>query len=172
MGLHQVLVFSRVISLSIVFFAPAAFAGVDLETEDKANALVHISKFVTWPSLEKNKVRLCLSSDSPVMAFKNMIVESPIGDARSLEVKTDSNQTDECDLLFFDDAYQLSNPSLLEETHSGLMTVTDVTGGFEIGILHFLSIDQKLCFAINKATLAKTSLRIDSQLLRLAKRLK
>ena len=165
----------RRLLLSVAFVlmpVSSTWADTNVEQELKAAYLVHLAKFVTWsqPAAD-NEVRLCLSSQSEIAQFRDAINERSVGGGRLLKVLMDPEQLIDCDLLFWDAASQRRESDKLSNTHSGLLVVTDFSGGLQLGAVQFFSRDLKLRFAVNEEILDRASYRINSQLLRLARKL-
>lgn len=147
--------------------------------QHRAIYLYNFSKFTTWPA------DASFPTNAPLVV--GILGDDPFGDAmsilrgksiegRPLVVKSfpQLSDVDRCDMLFLSESERKNWPEILkalEGTH--ILTVAEGEGFLEQGGMINLLMEKKtLTFEINQAAAEAAGLKIDSRLLRLAKRVK
>lgn len=149
------------------------------EYDIKAALIYKFLPFVTWPETD----------DTPSSLTLGVVGKNPFGDtlreiegrqigSRSLVIRhLDSNadiaQLKRCQVLFLAEADEENLRRILREV-SGLpiLTIGDCTGFIDQGgIIGFVTKERRIAFEINLSAIAKATLAIRSQLMRLAVRI-
>jgi hypothetical protein len=161
-------------ALAVLCSAGAATADPASEAAVKAAFVYNFAKFVEWPagaSAEPgSEVRICTAGLDAELASSVAALAGKSVQARIVSIKSDVKlaEMDACQLLMLG----TTGRALAESARgkAGLLTVSDVKGFAAAGgIIELFVEDGKMRFEINTHAAQHASLRISSQLLKLAR---
>ena len=173
--------------LSSIFFgwAPVVaddVAGASREDRLKAAFVYNFAKFVTWPTPKvdaspSEPVVVGLfggqTADDSLAVAMRTIAGKKIGE-RSIAIRIIQNSADilDCHILFITDApHKTIHEALAVTAGQPVLTVSDQADFAEQGgMIQLIRVDNRLRFIINRNTATLSSLRISSQLLKLARK--
>jgi hypothetical protein len=142
----------------------------DIEAKVKAAYLYHLTKFVDWPSLPANEVRICLLGAESVGGMMADLSNRQVRDRPlKIEVETVTDPA-QCQVLFIGRADKRL-PELLKRVRgSAVLTVSDSNDfARHGGIVGFYAEAGKIKLEINPETALAANLRISAKLLELAR---
>lgn len=165
------------LAVVLVFFCGAIHAYADtseLEYRVKSAFLYNFTKFIEWPAARKRADFVMCVAGSPQLHAK--LVET-IGDKENngMPIKFSSirhpGEAQNCQLVFlgFMDAARLTDwVGALSD--AAVLTVSDDSGFIEMGgMIQFVIIDGKIRFDINQTAANRSSIKMSSKLLGLAR---
>jgi hypothetical protein len=154
--------------------AAAAERAQPSEYEVKAAFLLNFVKFVTWPHSEPNErhepVSICIAGENPFGETLDLILRGESVDGRRITaVKLDGRRPSSCSVLFV--AKSEREPAkLLAEAGVRVLTVGEEQSFLDQGgMIAFVVENRRVRFDINQRAVAKTSLRISSRMLAVAR---
>ena len=165
-GLSLCLTLLTALSMS----APGRAQGNPLEAKVKAAYLFHLAKFVEWPNLPANELRLCVIGADSVGDMMASLANRQLRD-RPLKIEvgtlTDPSQ---CQVLYIGQGDKRLPELIRRVRGQGVLTVSD-GGDFarQGGIVGFYSEAGKIKLEINPATARSANLKISAKLLELAR---
>ena len=148
-----------------------------VEYRVKAAFLLNFARFVEWPHTvfqnDKTPITVCIFRYDPFGSALDDIVRGKIISSRVLAVRrvTDLQELPSCNLVFVSDREARHLPEILDSLKGGSVLIIGETGDFAErgGSIHFFLEDNKLRFAVNLDSLARSRLTVSSKLLALAK---
>lgn len=148
----------------------ASSAEDDLESKVKAAYLFHLTKFVDWPDMPTDHLRICVIGNDPV---GKMLGELSDRRVKELPLKIEVNTPVDlatCQILFISRSEKHWGEILNRLNGTNVLTVSDLDNfARRGGIVSFYSEDGKIKLEINPAAVRKTNLRISSKLMELAR---
>jgi len=147
--------------------------GVSLEDKTKAVFIYNFMKYIQWPDDDTTRP-FCIAviGKSGIIAPLKEIEKKKTVRNRKIEVKQVQNITDidTCHILFISKSEKKRLQDILDSTHHrNILTVSDAEGFSERGVvITFRIINDKIRFQINSTALDTLTLRVSSQLLKLA----
>jgi hypothetical protein len=150
--------------------ATAIAAEGDLETKVKAAYLYHLTKFVEWPSLPADAVRICVLGSDAVGAMMGELANRQVRD-RPLKIEVGAIVDPvRCQVLFIGGEEKRASDILVRVRGLGVLTVSDVENfARRGGIVGFYSEAGKIKLEINPDAARAANLRISAKLLELAR---
>lgn len=167
-------IFSRrgVLMWVLALLAPAAVPAMaeNIEAKVEAAYLYHLTKFVDWPALPENEVRICVLGSAAVGSMMGDLAGRQVRD-RPLKIEVE-NITDPtgCQVLFIGrDDRRL--PDVLKRVRgASVLTVSDLEDfARQGGIVGFYFEAGKIKIEINPEAARAANLRISAKLLELAR---
>ena len=162
----------RSLALLSALLAPAAFPAVanDLEAKIEAAYLFHLTKFVDWPALPANEVRICVIGSTALGNMMGDLTGRLVRD-RPLKIEVD-NVADPsvCQILFIGrDSKRLAD--LLRQVRgAAVLTVSDLENfARQGGIVGFYFEEGKIKLEINPEAARAVNIRISAKLLEVAR---
>lgn len=164
--------------LSLVVSFTPAFSDETTSREQKIKAalIYYIAKFVEWPlSSSKLSIQVCVQASQGMFAEVQDTLRGKVIGSRPIDIQkfADSESlysSTTCNLVFFDRAELLANPSLPEKLKGrSILTVCEVERP-EWGscVIQIFEQDNKARLAIDTALATSAKLKISSELLELA----
>lgn len=160
-----------------LLFAPSARAVPPTEYQLKAVFLLNFARYVTWPEealAGSEAIDICVLGRDP---FGEHLTGLEARQAQGRTVKVhfppSPEQTGGCEVVFVAASEQRRlNAVLRELTVRPVLTVSDIDGFVEAGgNIGLVTVDDRIRFDINRATVFQQHLRLSAQLLKLARRL-
>ncbi len=151
--------------------APAAAQADNVfEAKVKAAYLFHLTKFVDWPSLPSDALRICVLGNDPV---GTLLLELSGREVKEHALKIDVNPHADlalCQVLFISRSERKWGEILSRVRGNSVLTVSDhddfAQGG---GVVGFYSEGGKIKLEINPAAARKADLKISAKLLEMAR---
>lgn len=148
----------------------------DQEYQIKAAFVYNFAKFVEWPAASfkdtQTPLAICILGNDPLKGSLDNLKDKRI-EGRPVLVRkiTTVEHSDECHMLFIPMAQKDNLLHILKAVQNrSILTVSDTKGFSNSGVMiNLILIDNRIGFEINQATAGRASLRISSQLLKLAK---
>jgi len=171
-GIHSycILMLTLVIMLSVN--ADAAELG---EFEIKSGMLYNFTNFVEWPAESFDKARtlgICIAGDNSANGSFFRLHGKQYKD-RTIFVRKirDPDSTAGCNLLFIHSSESRQLHAYLQIAHKrSILTVSDIDNfASSGGIIGFIELDGKVRFEINLDAAQQSKIKINSQLLKLAR---
>ncbi len=148
---------------------------VDRQEQFKAVYLFHFANFIEWPKAKLaagKQFNICtLNADNLVPYLNELAGESIKGKMVTIYTQPKQNQFSRCHIIFIDKQSDLMDKSLLSTAiKNNILLVSDKNSFVNKGgtIEYFIE-NNKLRIAINLTMTKKTSLKVSSKLLRIAK---
>jgi hypothetical protein len=149
--------------------AGSAIADTDLEAKVKAAYLYHLTKFVDWPVLPANEIRLCVVGSEPVGNMMGDLSNRPVRE-RSLKIDTDPGDPALCQVLFIGRGERRAAEILKRVRGGNVLTVSDAEDfARQGGIVGFYAESGKIKLEINADGARAANLRVSAKLLELAR---
>ncbi|MBK6741902.1 MAG: YfiR family protein [Hydrogenophilales bacterium] len=144
--------------------------GNPLEAKVKAAYLFHLAKFVEWPNLPANELRLCIVGSDSVGEMMGQLANRQLRDRPlKIEVGTLADPT-QCQVLYIGQGDKRLPELIRRVRGQGVLTVSDVDDfARQGGIVGFYSEAGKIKLEINPATARGANLKISAKLLELAR---
>lgn len=142
----------------------------DIEAKVKAAYLYHLTKFVDWPVLPANEVRICVLGSDAVGGMMTDLSNRQVRD-RPLKVEVDTlTDPAQCQVLFIGRGDKRL-PEILKRVRGvGVLTVSDIDDfARHGGIVGFYVESGKIKLEINPEAARVANLRISAKLLELAR---
>lgn len=168
---------SRITRFAVLIIAfstanPAA-AGADLEFQVKAAFLHNFAKFVEWPPSASDRAEFCigLMGVDPFGDTIDEMVKGRMLNGKPVVVRRVSRAPDArlCQILFINLGDQ-GLADVLKSVTPGILTIGQAGKFIEAGgMINFFIEDNKVRFEVNPDAARKAGLRIDAQLLKLAR---
>lgn len=155
--------------LSLV--AHAAVGGEsDLEAKVKAAYLFHLTKFVDWPTLPANEVRICVIGSETVGGMMGELSTRQVRN-RPLKIEVDNlTNPAACQVLFIGRGDRRLAEILRQVRGNGVLTVSDQDSFTrQGGMVGFYQEGGKIKLEINPETARAVNLRISAKLLEVAR---
>ncbi|MDT8389395.1 MAG: YfiR family protein [Lentisphaeria bacterium] len=170
-----------VLLAAFVILAPRACCRAESpgEYDIKAALIYKLLPFVTWPDTDETPSSLTIGvvGKNPFGDTLREIEGRRIG-SRSLVVRhfdtnADIAQLKRCQVLFLADADEENLRRILQAVSSWpILTIGDCPGFVDRGgVIGFVTRERRVAFEINQSAMAKASLAVRSQLMRLAARI-
>lgn len=156
--------------LLLGLIAPSRAAESPLETKVKAAYLVHLAKFVEWPSLPANEMRICVTGSEGVGEMMRQLASKPLRD-RPLKVELGvPGDPAQCQVLYIGPTEKNARDLLKRVRGQGVLTVGDQDDFTrQGGIVGFYGEAGKIKLEINPAAARGANLKISAKLLELAR---
>ncbi|MBU4150618.1 MAG: YfiR family protein [Gammaproteobacteria bacterium] len=163
--------FLAVLLLSLgICLIPTVHADEELEDKVKAAYLFHLVKFVDWPGLPPDELRICVYGSKSMADLMGELSNRKVKE-RTLKIDAnDPSDPSRCQVVFIGRTEKRWH-SLLEKT-AGLpiLTVSDHDGfARRGGMVGFYADGGKIRLEINPGVTHKANLRLSSKLLELAR---
>lgn len=163
------------IMLTLFLLAANAAAAELGEYDIKSGMLYNFTNFIEWPtdSLDKTKsLSVCVAGDNPSNSSFNRLQGKPYKERAIVvrQIKEPDGSTG-CNLLFIhsSESHQLAAYLQLAQKRS-ILTVSDIDKfASNGGIIGFIEQDGKVRFEINLDAAQQAKIKINSQLLKLAR---
>ena len=159
------------VALAIGMLLPSvAHAEIDLETKVKAAYLYNFTKFVDWPNLPPDSLRICVVGNDPVGGMlgelsNRQVKERPL----KIEVNTPMDIA-LCQVLFISRSEKKWEDILGRLRGAGVLTVGDQNGFARSGgVVGFYSEGGKIKLEINPAAARSANLKISAKLMELSR---
>lgn len=149
---------------------PTAHADEELEAKVKAAYLFHLVKFVDWPDLPPDEVRICVYGSKTMAAMLGELSNRQVKD-RALKIAADDpSDLSRCQVMFIGRAEKKWRGLLEKAAGMHILTVSDLEDfASQGGMVGFYSAGGKIKLEINPATAQSAELKISSKLLELAR---
>lgn len=153
-----------------MLWSRVSLAEDDLEAKVKAAYLFHLTKFIDWPRLPADSLRICVVGNDPVGRLlgelsNRQVKERPL----KIEVNT-SIDLALCQVLFVSRSEKKWGDLLEKMDGQSVLTVSDLDDfARHGGIVGFYSEGGKIKLEINPAAARHANLRISSKLMELAR---
>ena len=157
------------LTLGIVV-AQTACADEGLEAKVKAAYLFHLVKFVDWPGLPPDEVRICVYGSKTVAVLLGELSDRQVKE-RALKIDADSpSDLSHCQVMFIGRAEKKWRGILDKAQGLPILTVSDHEDfARRGGMVGFYAEGGKIRLEINPATAQGAELRVSSKLLELAR---
>ena len=148
--------------------APDAAAQATLENSVKANYLVRITAFVSWPAAAFARpdapIVICVLGPDPFGAVLDRAAVGQTAHGRPIAIRRPSSSAAAtgCHILY------LGAETAGQSAPAGALVVTDASVGSARGALHFVISDGRVRFHIDLRAAARQGLTLNSRLLNLA----
>jgi hypothetical protein len=158
------------LSLGTGMLGSVAAVEGDIEAKVKAAYLYHLTKFVDWPALPANEVRICVMGSEAVGAMMVDLSSRQVRE-RPLKVEVDSvADPTQCQVLFVGRTDKRLTDVLRRVRGAGVLTVSDADDfARHGGIVGFYTEAGRIKLEINADTARAANLRISAKLLELAR---
>lgn len=159
------------ISLAIcMLLAPTAHAEADLETKVKAAYIYNLTRFVDWPRLPADSMRICVIGNDQVGSVLGELGNRQVKDRPlKIEVNMPSDLTS-CQVLFISRSTRKWEDMLARLRGASVLTVGDQEGFARSGgMVGFYSEDGRIRLEINPPAARNANLKISSKLLELSR---
>lgn len=149
---------------------PTAHADEELEAKVKAAYLFHLVKFVDWPGLPPDEVRICVYGSKTMAAMLGELSDRQLKD-RALKIAADDpSDLSRCQVMFIGRAEKKWRNLLEKAAGMPVLTVSDLEDfASQGGMVGFYSAGGKIKLEINPATAQNAELKLSSKLLELAR---
>lgn len=155
--------------LAFAHAVPAADE-VGLEAKVKAAYLYHLTKFVEWPALPPDAVRICVVSADAVGGMLGELSNRQVQE-RPLKIEVGISDPTRCQILFIGRDAPGSDDILVRVRGASVLTVSDREDfAREGGIVGFYPDDGKLKLEINPEAARAADIRISAKLLELSRK--
>jgi hypothetical protein len=155
--------------LAVVQAAPAADDS-GLEAKVKAAYLFHLTKFVDWPALPPDAVRICVINADAVGGMLGELTNRQVQE-RPLKVEIDVADPTRCQILFIGRGERRSSEILGRVRGASVLTVSDREDfARQGGIVGFYSDAGKLKLEINPEAARAANLKVSAKLLELSRK--
>lgn len=152
-----------------LFSVFAQAADGDLEAKVKSAYLYHMTKFVEWPTLPPDVLRICVIGSDQIGGMLEELSNRQVRD-HVLRIEVNANDPTRCQVLFLGRAEKRTNEILARIKGLSVLTVSDrddfVRSG---GIVGFYLESGKVKLEINPEAARTANLKISSRLLELAR---
>ena len=162
-----------IIGVALTFgisLASAAHAETDFETKVKAAYLYQLTKFVDWPNLPPDSIRICVVGNDPV---GGMLGELSNRQVKERPLKIEVNAAIDlaiCQVLFISRSERRWENILGRLSGTSVLTVSDQDGFAQNGgVVGFYSEGGKIKLEINPAAARNANLKISSKLMELSR---
>ena len=165
----RMLLILLLIAAGVVPHASAA-AEKDLEAKVKAAYLFHLTKFVDWPALPPNEIRICILGSEAVGGMMGDIANRMVRN-RPLKIEVDViTDPAQCQVMFIGRSEKRLS-ELVKRLHgANVLTVSDLEDfARRGGMVGFFADAGKLRLEINPENARAGNLRISAKLLELAR---
>jgi hypothetical protein len=141
-----------------------------LEAKVKAAYLFHLAKFVEWPNLPANEMRICILGSDSVGEMMGQLANRQLRD-RPLKIEVGApNDPAQCQVLYIGHSERRIADMLKRVRGQGVLTVSDADDfARQGGIVGFYSDSGKIKLEINPASARGANLKISAKLLELAR---
>jgi hypothetical protein len=141
-----------------------------LEAKVKAAYLVHLAKFVEWPSLSGSEMRICVTGSERVGDMMEQLPSRQLRD-RTLRVEVGAiADPSQCQVLYIGQTERRPSEIVRRARGHEVLTVSDQEDfAKQGGIVGFYSDAGKIKLEINPANARNANLRISAKLLELAR---
>jgi hypothetical protein len=153
-----------------ICLAQAARAEEALEAKVKAAYLFHLVKFVDWPSLPPDELRICVYGSKTMAVLLNELSDRQVKE-RALKIAADDpSGLSRCQVVFVGRAEKRWRDILEKAAGRHILTVGEQDDfARQGGMVGFYSEGGKIKLEINPATAQSAELKLSSKLLELAR---
>lgn len=158
------------LALLAAMAAPAAPADSELQAKVEAAYLFNLTKFVEWPALPPNEVRICVLGADAVGSMVTGLSGRPVRD-RPLKIEVDSvADPTACQILFIGRG-EARLPEILQRVRgAAVLTVSDAEDfARRGGMVGFYADGGRIKLEINPDTARAANLRLSAKLLEVAR---
>lgn len=153
-----------------ICLTPTALADEELEAKVKAAYLFHLVKFVEWPSLPSDEVRICVFGSKTMAAMLGELSNRQVKDRALKIAANDPSDLSRCQVMFIGRAEKKWRGLLEKAARLPVLTVSDLEDfASQGGMVGFYSAGGKIKLEINPATAQNAELKLSSKLLELAR---
>jgi hypothetical protein len=168
---HSKLSATGCIMLAIGMLLPSvSMAEGDLEAKVKAAYLFHLTKFVDWPNLPTDHLRICVVGNDPVGRLLGELTNRQV---KELPLKIEVNTSVDlalCQVLFISRTERKWGNLLEKMNGMSVLTVSDLEDfAHHGGMVGFYAEGGKIKLEINPVAARNANLRISSKLMELAR---
>ncbi len=148
----------------------AARAETDLGTKVKAAYLYQLTRFVEWPDLPPDSIRICVVGDDAVGGMLGELSNRRVKE-RLLKIEVNASiDPAMCQVLFISRSERRWEEILGRVHGSSVLTVSDQNGfAHSGGVVGFYSEEGKIKLEINAAAARDANLKISSKLMELSR---
>jgi hypothetical protein len=147
----------------------------NLEYRIKAAFLLNFTKYITWPDAsfgsDGDPIKVCLLGDSPFGAALDSIKGKEVN-GRPIELvhAPTPDKLPACHVIFFGNNMDMEDVDPSLQLHEQPILTVGEKKGFASrgGMINFIVVENKVRFEINPGAVEAASLKISSQLLKLA----
>lgn len=148
----------------------AAHADEELEAKVKAAYLFHLVKFVDWPGLPPDEVRICVYGSKSMAAMLGGLSDRQVRERTLKIVADDPSDLSRCQVMFIGRAERKWHGLLERAAGLPILTVSDLEDfASQGGMVGFYTEGGKIRLEINPATAQGAELKVSSKLLELAR---
>jgi hypothetical protein len=142
----------------------------DLEAKVKAAYLYHLTRFVDWPVLPPQEIRICVMGSDAVGRMLGELSNRPVRD-RTLKIEVEgASEPGQCQVLFIGRGERRLPEVLKRVRGSSALTVSDAEDfARQGGMVGFYAESGKIKLEINQDNARAAGLRISAKLLELAR---
>jgi hypothetical protein len=163
----------RTLCLLLAWLPAAGAANVvsDAEYRIKTAFLYNFARFVTWPALPQDELRLCVLGSPQLDRHTGTLQHKTVHERRLRVLQPgDAVMLEECQILFIGTGYNARLHEILSALGDRpVLTVSDIAGFTAAGgMIGLLVVDNKVRFEINTAAAGRAGISISSKLLTLA----
>lgn len=156
----------------ILWAALASAAESDIEAKVKAAYLFHLTKFVEWPALPPDALRICVIGSQAVGSILGELSNRQVQDRPlRVEVVETIGDLSRCQVLFIGRSNKSSGELLNKVRGAGVLTISDQEDFARAGgMVSFYFDGGKLKLEINQDAARSANLKISSKLLELSRK--
>lgn len=149
---------------------PLPLAAQELEAKVKAAYIFNLVKYVDWPSLPADALRICVAGSDPVGALLTELNDRTIKD-RALKVQLDlPADPSACQVLYISRSETHWQQLLSQARGRSVLTVSDLADfARQGGVVGFYAEAGRIRLEINPAAAQAAQLRISAKLMELAR---
>jgi len=163
--------FLAVLLLSLgICINQTARADEGLEAKVKAAYLFHLVKFIDWPGLPPDEIRICVYGSKTMAVLLNELSDRQVKE-RALKITADDpSDLSRCQVIFISRAEKKWRGILEKATGLHILTVSDHEDfASQGGMVGFYAAGGKIRLEINPTTAQNAELKLSSKLLELAR---
>lgn len=155
--------------LPLISVAAAAQEG-NLEAKVKAAYLYHLTKFVDWPALPNDVLRICVQGDEAIGVLLNQLSNRQVNN-RPLKIEPEfTGDPTQCQVLFIGRADKRLEETLGRVRGQAVLTVSDLEHFTQRGgVVGFYSEGGKIKLEINPETARGSKLKVSAKLFEVAR---
>lgn len=166
---HEIRRVVAALTLGLAICHPAQAGENAIEAKVKAAYLVHLAKFVEWPNLPANEMRICVIGSETVGDLMSQVASRQLRE-RTLKIDVDNPDPTQCQVLFIGQNERRQTELLKRLRGQSVLTVGDA-GDFarQGGIVGFYAEAGRIKLEINPDNARGANLRLSAKLLELAR---
>ena len=165
------------VAVVVCLRGPPAQAESSADAVVKAGFVYNFAKFTEWPAgaLSGSQISLCLVGGDPLGAVSSLLEGKPL-QGRTLAVRRNvrGDEIKGCSIVYLTDVDERrQNDALRALRGLPVLTIGDAEGFADAGgMIGLVSADDRIQFEVNIDTSQRAGLKINSQLLKLARSVK